>query len=62
MNDIKLYYQIGNKMHFQWQCIFFSDGSNPYIVKTEKEFTKLQKKHNLTHVGGCHWRCEKWFI
>jgi hypothetical protein len=60
MNPIKMYYQIGNKKHFKWQCITFSDGSNPYICKNEKEFNKLKNKYNLVHVDGCCWRCEQW--
>ena len=56
MNEQQLYYQIGNKKRFKWQCIFFSDGSNPYICKTEKEFDRLNKKYNLQPQGGCHWQ------
>lgn len=29
----------------QWQHIQYSDGSNPYICKTEEEFQRLQKKY-----------------
>ena len=28
-----------------WQHIQYSDGSNPYICKTETEFQRLQKKY-----------------
>ena len=56
MNEIKLYYQAGERTLFKWQCIHFSDGSNPYICKTEKEFNRLNKKYNLLHLGGCIWK------
>lgn len=44
------------KKCFDWQCILFSDGSNPYICKTQKEFNRINKKYNLQHIGGIFWR------
>lgn len=29
----------------RWQCIQYSDGSNPYICFTEKEFKRLKRKY-----------------
>ena len=31
--------------NFGWQHIQYSDGSNPYICRTEEEFKRLQKKY-----------------
>jgi hypothetical protein len=56
MDGVKMYYYVGSEKRFKWQCIFYSDGSNPYIAKNEKEFNKLKNKYNLLHVGGCHWK------
>lgn len=44
--------------NFKWQHITFSNGSNPYICKTEKEFNRLKKKYNLIHLGGRLWKAE----
>ena len=43
---------------FKWQHIEFTDGRNPYICKTEKEFKRMQKKYNLIHIESIFWLAE----
>ena len=40
---------------FTWQHISFRNGSNPYICKTEKEFNRINKKHNLVAIQKNFW-------
>lgn len=36
--------------NLNWYHIQFSDGSNPYICKSEKELKRIQKKYNLVKI------------
>ena len=40
---------------FEWQCIQFEDGSNPYICTTEKSFLKMQRKYHLVKIKENFW-------
>lgn len=44
----------------RWQHIEFSDGSNPYICKTEKEFNRMKQKYGntMTHIKGIFWKVQ----
>lgn len=41
--------------HFEWQHIEFTDGSNPYICITEKEFKRIKRKYNLKQIKEGFW-------
>lgn len=41
--------------HFEWQHIEFTDGSNPYICMTEKEFKRIKRKYNLQKIKEGFW-------
>ena len=41
---------------FEWQHIRFTDGNNPYICKTEKEFKRMQKKYKLEQIKDGFWK------
>ena len=41
--------------NFQWQQITFIDGSNPYICKTPKEFSRMKEKYLLENVSANNW-------
>lgn len=41
--------------YFNWQCIKFADGSNPYICKTEKEFKRIKRKYSLVKIEDDFW-------
>lgn len=40
---------------FGWQHIEFSDGSNPYICKSEEEFKKVQARYTLKQIKYGFW-------
>lgn len=40
---------------FEWQCIKFEDGSNPYVCTTEKSFNKMQRKYDLKEIKKGFW-------
>lgn len=39
----------------QWQHIEFTDGSNPYITKTEEEFQRILENYNLENLQDNFW-------
>ena len=43
---------------FKWQHIQFSDGSNPYICKTQKEFDRMRRKYTLQKINEGFWLAE----
>ena len=43
---------------YVWQHIQFSDGSNPYICKTEVEFNRMKKKYRLEQISGDFWEAK----
>ena len=47
------------KNRFVWQHIEFSNGSNPYICKTEAEFKRLQSKYNLKQLKCGFWMAKE---
>lgn len=42
--------------NYTWQCIKFTDGSNPYICKTEREFNRIKSKYVLERIGDGFWK------
>lgn len=50
-------------MKMQWQHIQFEDGSNPYICKTPKAFSAMEKRYNLVFLrevyGIGYWLAKK---
>ncbi len=44
---------------FKWQHIEFTDGSNPYICTTEKNFKWMRKHHKLTQIKDGFWLAER---
>ena len=43
---------------FCWKHITFSDGSNPYICKTEADFNRMKKKYHLEQISGDFWEAK----
>lgn len=41
--------------NFNWQCIKFADGSNPYVCMTEKEFKRIKERYILEKMKENFW-------
>lgn len=42
--------------NFEWQHIEFTNGSNPYICKTKREFERMKRKYHLVFIKECFWK------
>lgn len=38
-----------------WRNIIFTNGSNPYICKTDKEFDRIKRKYKLIQISEYSW-------
>lgn len=42
--------------NFEWQHIEFTDGSNPYICTTKREFERMKLKYHLVFIKEGFWK------